>query len=102
MIKSAFAPWRPGILVALLTFVLAFFPLLVNPRFYFVDDYQLYFIPLFSEIARLLKSGTFPLMTDHSWFGGAILGSYECAIFNPVSLALYLFVDVAFSDLRLA
>jgi hypothetical protein len=102
MIKSPLDQWRSAALVALATFAVGLFPLAVNPRFYFVDDYQLFFMPLFGEIARLIKSGTWPLMTEHSWFGGAVLGNYECAIFNPVSLALYLFIDAAFSDLSRA
>ena len=62
--------------------------LLVNRTFYFNDDFQLYFAPMFTEIARLLGEGVFPLATDRSWNGGAIAGEFQYAIFNPFSLLL--------------
>jgi hypothetical protein len=68
-------------------------PVFRNALFYFQDDFQIQFMPMFGEIARLIKSGEFPLMTDRIWFGGAILGEYQFAVFNPVSLVLYLAMD---------
>ena len=67
-------------------------PLSHNPLFYFQDDFQIQFLPMFGEIARLLKSGQFPLMTDRLWYGGAILGEYQFAVLNPVSLISYLVI----------
>jgi len=67
-------------------------PLLWEPRFFYTDDYQTYFMPLFHEVARLLETGEFPFITDRIWSGGAILAEYQLAVFNPVSLALYLLI----------
>lgn len=68
-------------------------PLIGNPYFYFADDFQMFFLPVFQEIAQQLKAGQFPLMTDRTWFGGAILAEYQFAVFNPVSLILYVLID---------
>lgn len=81
------------IAVALGAALTAAIPLIGNPYFYFADDYQTFFLPVFQEIARQLKSGQFPLMTDRTWYGGAIVAEYQFAVFNPVSLALYLLID---------
>ncbi|MFT5484061.1 MAG: hypothetical protein ACI9GW_002723 [Halieaceae bacterium] len=67
-------------------------PVFHNPLFYFQDDFQSYFMPMFGEIARLLKSGEFPLLTDRIWYGGNILGEYQYAVFNPFSLGAYLVI----------
>ena len=58
-------------------------------RFFLTDDYATYFMPGFSEIARLLGQGHFPLLTDRIWNGGALLQEYQYAVFNPVSMLLY-------------
>ncbi|NQV82797.1 MAG: hypothetical protein HQ494_03155 [Rhodospirillales bacterium] len=78
---------------AFLTAGTAAMPVIQNPLFYFQDDFQIQFMPMFGEIARLLKSGEFPLLTDRIWHGGAILAEYQFAVFNPVSLGAYLVVD---------
>jgi hypothetical protein len=68
-------------------------PLVFNRYFYFSDDYQSQFMPMFVEIARQLKHGMFPLFTEHAWHGGAIVAEYQYAVFNPICLALYLCLD---------
>src|SRR5579862_561992 len=77
------------------------FPLLLNHRFYFADDYQTYFLPMFVEIGRQLHAGVFPLVTDRIWHGGAILAEFQYAVLNPVCLLLYLTLDL-FTDLAWA
>lgn len=81
--------------------VMTAMPLLLRPGFYYNDDFQTQFLPMFLEIARLLKSGELPFVTDRVWYGGAILGEFQYAVFNPVSLVLYLIVD-RFDDLEAA
>ncbi len=77
----------------LLTAGTAAIPAIRDPLFYFQDDFQIQFMPMFGEIARLLKSGELPFLTDRIWHGGAILGEYQFAVFNPVSLGAYLVID---------
>jgi hypothetical protein len=47
-------------------------------------------MPDFREIARLLGQGHFPLVSDRLWNGGAFLQEHQLAVFNPVSMLLYL------------
>jgi hypothetical protein len=72
--------------------------LLVSPSFFLTDDYITQFRPAFHEIARLLVHGQFPLLTDHLWNGGALLQEYQYAVFNPISLLLYVIIG-QFSDI---
>ncbi|MGY2051620.1 hypothetical protein [Methylobacterium sp. JK268] len=82
-----------ALLAALLTVATAAIPLLHNPGFYFSDDDQSYFLPGFLEIARLIKAGEWPFLTPRLFQGGAFLAEYQYALFNPVSVALYLIID---------
>jgi hypothetical protein len=79
----------------------AMVPLLVNRYFFYADDDQSYFMPVFGEIARLLEAGVFPWFTERSWYGGAILDEYQFGILNPASLLLLLIAH-RFADLAQA
>jgi hypothetical protein len=81
-----------GLFAALIAVGAAGCALLISPRFFLTDDYATYFMPGFREIARLVWSGQAPLITDRVWSGGALLQEYQYAVFNPVSLALYVAV----------
>jgi hypothetical protein len=87
--------------VAAIAAAAAALPLLVNGYFYYADDNQTYFTPMFGEIARLLEAGEFPLSTDRVWYGGAILAEYQYGVFNPVCLLLLLIAH-RFGDLAQA
>ncbi|KQP40298.1 hypothetical protein ASF49_21110 [Methylobacterium sp. Leaf104] len=82
-----------GLLTAVLAIATAAIPLVHEPAFYFTDDYQSYFLPGFLEIARLIKAGELPFLTPRLFQGGAFLAEYQYALFNPVSLLLYLALD---------
>lgn len=82
--------WALGALAAVLAMAAAAAALLVSPRYFFTDDYATQFTPAFREIARLLAQGHFPLITDRVWHGGALLQEYQYAVFNPVSMILYM------------
>ena len=84
-----------------LTILVTSLPLLMNENFYFEDDWQGYYMPVYLEVARLIKSGNLPLLTDRLWIGGMHLGEYQTAIFHPVSVSLYLVLD-KFSHLNIA
>ena len=89
--RGAEVSW--GLLTASLAIATAAIPLVHEPAFYFADDYQSYFLPGFLEIARLIKAGELPFLTPRLFQGGAFLAEYQYALFNPVSLLLYLVLD---------
>ncbi|UEM19789.1 hypothetical protein JL100_022285 [Skermanella mucosa] len=62
---------------------------LAEPGFFFRDDMQHYFMPMFMEIGGQLAQGTWPAISLRSWFGGNLVGEYQYALYNPVSLLLY-------------
>ncbi|NYZ15158.1 hypothetical protein HL658_21670 [Azospirillum sp. RWY-5-1] len=62
---------------------------LTEPGFFFRDDMQHYFMPMFMEIGRQLADGSWPSISLRSWFGGNLVGEYQYALYNPVSLLLY-------------
>ena len=78
-----------GILAAVLATAVAATALLASRRYFLTDDFATYFVPGFREIARLIGEGRFPLLTDRIWNGGALLQEYQYAVFNPVSVLLY-------------
>jgi hypothetical protein len=61
-------------------------PWLMNSRAYFLDDNEAYFIPTFAAIGASLLHGHMPLVTVQSYVGGNLLGEYQYALFNPVTL----------------
>ena len=65
-------------------------PFFATQRYFLTDDFATYFVPGFREVARLIGEGQFPLLTDRIWLGGALLQEYQYAVFNPVSVLLYL------------
>jgi len=81
-----------GALAAVVCLLAAAAPLLAQPNLFLTDDYATQFMPAFGEIARLLSHGQFPLVTNRLWEGGALLQEYQYAVFNPVSLALYVII----------
>ena len=81
--------WLLGVLAAAVAVAAAAAALIVSPRYFFTDDYTTQFVPVFREVARLLGQGHFPLITDRIWQGGALVQEYQYAVFNPVSVLLY-------------
>jgi len=77
---------------ALAAVALAATALLNRADFFLHDDYRTYFIPMFGEVSRLVRSGEFPLLTDRVWNGGAILAEYQLGVLNPVNLTLMAWV----------
>ncbi|HEY1447562.1 MAG TPA: hypothetical protein VGF33_03430 [Caulobacteraceae bacterium] len=81
-----------GTVAACVAVIVAASTLIVSPSFFLTDDYITYFAPGFHEIARLIVHGQAPLLTDRLWNGGDLLREYQYAVFNPVSLLLYLVI----------
>ena len=70
-------------------FATSLIPLFFNPYFYFIDDFESYYLPIFLEIGRILSSGEFPILLSKSWFSGSLLIEHTSGIFNPFSLLIY-------------
>lgn len=70
--------------------VLAFIPEFLNNGFYFADDMQHQFMPVFYNIGRTLQAGHFPILSLNTWNGGNYLAEYQFALYNPISLATYI------------
>jgi hypothetical protein len=63
-----------------------------DPYFFFRDDYQSHCLAGFTEIVRVSTSGTFPLVTDGTWYSGALAAEYQFGVFSPVQAAVVLAV----------
>jgi hypothetical protein len=81
---------RYVILLNAVLVLLAVLALWKDPHFFFRDDGQSHSLAGFCEVARLCRSGTFPLLTDRSWQSGALAAEYQFGVFSPVQTALVL------------
>ena len=50
--------------------------------FFWTCDYQLWFSPLFEDIARSWAEGEWPILTQGSWATGNLAGEYQCGTFS--------------------
>ena len=53
-----------------------------DPRFFWNDDYQMTFIPVFEEVNRAWRAGEWPLLTQSSWVCGNLAGEYQYGTFS--------------------
>jgi hypothetical protein len=81
--------------------VIGLVPYLCNNWFYLKDDMEAQFLPMFFHMGRLLRAGEFPLLTLDAWFGSNIIGEFQFAVYNPVSLLLAAVLP-SFTDYNLA
>ena len=68
---------------------LGYIPEIINAGFYFKDDAQNQYMPVFYNIGRCLRHAELPLLSLTNWFGGNFLVEHQFALLNPVSLLLY-------------
>ena len=68
-----------GLLVVAICLVFAW----REPRFFWNDDYQMTFIPVFEEVNRAWRAGEWPLLTQSSWVCGNLAGEYQYGTFSP-------------------
>src|SRR5438093_1299026 len=54
----------------------------LNPRFFWNDDYQLAFLPVFKDMSRAWWNGEFPLLTQSSWVAGNLAGEFQYGVFS--------------------
>jgi hypothetical protein len=79
------AQFREALDTAVVAAVVAFLALLPEWRaagFYFHDDMQLQYVPAIVEIGRAARQGHFALLSEYSWFGGALAGEYQHGVFS--------------------
>lgn len=53
-----------------------------DPRFFWNDDYQMTFLPVFEEVNRAWRAGEWPLLTQGSWVCGNLAGEYQYGTFS--------------------
>jgi hypothetical protein len=53
-----------------------------EPRFFWNDDCQMTFIPVFEEVNRAWRAGEWPLLTQSSWVCGNLAGEYQYGTFS--------------------
>ena len=73
---------RSTFAAALLVVIMATLLYAIHPQFFVKDDFQLEFLPGSRDVARAWTSGTLPLLSRHSWFGGALAAEYQFGVFS--------------------
>ena len=68
--------------VAAVMAVLAWLPEWRTPCFYFHDDMQIQYVPAIVEIGRAARHGHLAILSEYSWFGGALAGEYQHGVFS--------------------
>ena len=53
-----------------------------QPRFFWNDDYQMAFMPIFEDVNRAWRAGEWPLLTQSSWVCGNLAGEYQYGTFS--------------------
>ena len=82
--KSWSGIWIPALLVLIWSGA----QLVHDPTFFWCDDFQAYYSPIFEEIARAWHDGEWPLLSRNSWCAGNLAGEFQNATFSPVFNAL--------------
>jgi hypothetical protein len=74
------AAWTAGVFFLVGGFAALF--LIGQPGYFWHDDSQLGYLPLFADVARSLREGEFPLISPYSWHSGALAGEYQAGVFS--------------------
>lgn len=72
--------------------------LLANPRFFYSDDTELQYVPLWVNVGRMLREGHFPTVIPEEWMAGNYLVEGQSSLFNPPQ-ALINFMAPSFANL---
>jgi hypothetical protein len=89
---SRLAELRATLLVAAIAMALACVPELVRSGFYFHDDMQLQYVPLLRAIGEAVADLRLPLLTNETYYGGAIAGEYQHGALSVFHAALCFFL----------
>ena len=90
---SAEWPWCGGAVMLEWLVLVSLF--LAAPREWLVDDNRIATYPVYHEMGRQLRNGSFPLLSDHSWQAAGIAGEYGAACFHPPTLLFAALVSTA-------
>lgn len=93
--------WAPPLVVAVVVAALAMVPVLHTRDFYYWDDSAAVFLPTWRAIGTDLLSGTWPTLRPDLWMGGNWAAEAQFGLWNPVNLAVSVFV-AAMPDLAVA
>jgi hypothetical protein len=66
---------------------------IIDPRFFYIDDKQAFFIPYMRDIAAQLLRGELPFLSLSTVFGGNYSIDWQHGLLNPISLLSYLLVN---------
>ena len=80
--KAAATDFTSALAVGLLTALACGLLLLHDPQFFWNDDYQLAFLPVFEDVNRAWWAGEWPLLTESSWVCGNLAGEYQYGTFS--------------------
>jgi hypothetical protein len=64
--------------------------LLVDPGFFWKDDYQDSQLAGYRDAVRAWRAGELPLLSPSSWQAGALAGEYQNAVFSPAVMGPFL------------
>jgi hypothetical protein len=81
----SFAAAALGVLAVAVSFI-------IDPRFFYIDDKQTFFIPYMTDIATQLLQGELPFLSLSTVFGGNYFIDWQHGLLNPISLLSYLLV----------
>ncbi|MEK7990311.1 MAG: hypothetical protein VSS52_004840 [Thiotrichaceae bacterium] len=76
------------VLSALVPMLFTIYMLLLNGRYFFIDDKVSDMFPKLYDMGMLLRNGEFPILTTNIMNGSAYALEYQYAVFNPVNLIL--------------
>lgn len=79
-----------GLVVAVVVLLGHGIVVLHNRRFYFQDDTQAYYAPVWQELGRRLRSGELPVLSPDQWMAGNFLIETQVGLWNPVQLLVNL------------
>ncbi len=95
-----------GAITGAITALVCVFAYRKNPYFFYWDDAQNYFMPLFVTIGHELRAGHWPMLLPQSWFMNNAVAEYQAGLQNPVLAAMQVLMsscrDLRFATLLLA
>jgi hypothetical protein len=80
--------------VAVMTSVLAQFPLIRNHIFYYWDDSAAAFLPSWYQMGTELRGGHWPVLDPSMWMGGNFAAESMLGVYNPISLGNFVLVSL--------
>jgi len=88
--SSSFRLWRElwvsaGAAALVMSFAAPF--AVLDPAYFWRDDFQANYLPQLQQVANAVRQGEFPLLVPGTWQAGNTGGEFQFGIFSPWSLA---------------